>query len=51
MLIIDKKLVSLEWDGGWFCDNCYQLNHWKTKANITNKNEKICDKCLDKMNK
>ena len=50
MVIIDKRKVATEWDGGWFCERCYNLQHWKKKANINQKNEKICDKCLDKLN-
>lgn len=51
MVIIDRRKVATEWDGGWFCDRCYNLQHWKKKANINQKNEKICDKCLDKLKK
>ena len=51
MVIIDKRKVATEWDGGWFCERCYNLQHWKKEANINQKNEKICDKCLDKLKK
>lgn len=49
--IIDRKRVATEWDGAWCCDKCFKAQHWTTKANITIKNEKICDNCLDKLNK
>ena len=48
MIIISQKYVATEWDGGWFCDHCQTLQHYRVKAHITDKNEKICKKCLTK---
>lgn len=30
----EKKIVANEWDGCWFCDDCYCLKHWKEEAYI-----------------
>ena len=39
--------VATEYDGGWFCDKCNRLQHWRTKANvIIETNQKICNKCI-----
>ena len=48
MIIAEKKIVSCEWDGGWFCDKCNHLQHWKEFAYIIN-GKKYCKNCLTKM--
>lgn len=47
-MIVDKKIVAVEWDGAWFCEHCWSAQHWTEKANITENGKKICDKCVDK---
>ena len=44
---IPRKRVATEWDGGWFCDKCDALVHWKTKSYIIN-NKHLCRKCAEK---
>lgn len=42
------KKVATEWDGGWFCENCWLIQHWKTNAYCYN-NRKYCKNCAEKM--
>ena len=51
MKIIGKKRVGISLTGVWYCDICNKTYHTTTLANISQKNKKICDKCLDKLNK
>lgn len=42
----EKVKATTEWDGCWFCSNCYSMNHYTEKAwqRIGTK-EKLCEKC------
>ena len=45
---IPRKKVATEWDGGWFCDKCEALVHWKTKSYVIN-NKHLCRNCAEKI--
>ena len=46
----DIKQVALEWDGVWFCENCWKAHHWKEKAYVRMvNNSKYCKKCAEEM--
>ena len=51
---VERKKVATQWDGGWFCDKCECLVHWKTKAYMFGK-QCLCHSCAEekikKMNK
>lgn len=47
MKIIGKRRVGISLTGVWYCDMCNKTYHSSTLANITQKNKKICNKCLD----
>ena len=47
MKIIGKRRVGISLTGVWYCDMCNKTYHSSTLANITQKNNKICNKCLD----
>ncbi len=42
-----RERVATEWDGCWFCDKCYSMHHWKTKAFVED-GQKLCADCYDK---
>lgn len=48
MLIAEKKIVSCEWDGGWFCESCWGFRRWKEKAYVVD-GKKYCKNCLTKI--
>lgn len=35
-----------EWDGGWFCEKCWLIQHWKTKA-YKYKEKFLCRNCAE----
>lgn len=43
---MERKRVATEWDGCWFCDKCYSMHHWKTKAFIED-GQKLCADCYN----
>ena len=45
MEIAIKRKVASEWDGGWFCDECKNLHHWKEDAYVV-EGKKYCKNCL-----
>ena len=47
---IQKRHVATEWDGAWFCDKCFKMEHYTVKAYIVH-NEKLCEKCFEKIQK
>lgn len=48
----EKKQVANEWDGGWFCDGCDTLHHWKEKAWVKiGTRRKLCEKCYEFLKK
>jgi len=51
---VERKRVATQWDGGWFCDKCGHMEHWKTKAYMFGK-QCLCRRCAEekikKMNK
>ena len=49
MKIIGRQRVGISLTGIWYCDLCDKAYHTTTLANVTQKNKKICDKCLDKL--
>lgn len=44
---IPRVQVANEWDGGWFCDICDSLNHFKIKAYKVG-SRKLCRACAEK---
>lgn len=45
---LERKTMSTEWDGGWFCDKCEGWIHWKTKAYMIN-GSPYCEECAEKI--
>lgn len=45
---LPRERVATEWDGGWFCDKCERLIHWKKKAYIIN-NRSYCRECAEEI--
>lgn len=41
---IPRKQVAYEYDGCWFCDECYSMNNFTTKAYMFG-NRKLCYTC------
>lgn len=39
-----RRKCATEWDGGWFCDNCKRLVHWKKKSYVI-ENKNCCEEC------
>lgn len=44
---LPREQCGSEWDGGWFCERCWLIQHWKTKA-YKYKGKCLCRKCAEK---
>ena len=44
----EHKYVATEWDHGWFCYKCDELNHWRTKAFVHN-GKHYCRQCAERL--